>query len=53
MAEAYSKLCEISKMMRYIENIPHHSLFKHFQGYSGTFSTVEPSSGILRDIKSF
>ena len=53
MAEAYSKLCEISKMMRYIENIPHHSLFKHFQGYSGTFSTVEPCSGILRDIKSF
>ena len=39
--------------MRYIENIPHHSLFKHFQGYSGTFSTVEPCSGILRDIKSF
>ena len=41
--------------MRHIENPGNsqNSLFRHFQGYSGTFSNIQPCSGTLRDIKSY
>ena len=49
------KPCQIYKMMRHIENPGNsqNSLFRHFQGYSGTFSNIQPCSGTLRDIKSY
>ena len=49
MLEAYSKPCQISKMMRHIENPGPHSLFRHFQTYSGTSSNIQSCSCIFRD----
>ena len=49
MPEAYSKPCQISKMMRHIENP---DIAKKFsQAFSGTFSNIQPCSGKLMDIK--
>ena len=40
-------------MVRHIENLWHsqNSLLSHFQAFSGTFSNMQPYSGILSDIK--
>ena len=53
MPEAYSKSFQISEMMSHIENVgmARMAIFRDFKAYSATFSTIQPFSGILRDIK--
>ena len=50
MPESYSKPCQISKMIKHIENPGIVSLFRHFQAYSGTFSNIQPCSGQYSDM---
>ena len=52
--EAYSKCWQISKMMRHIENPGISEQFiQAFSGILGTFSNIQPLSGILSDIKAY
>ena len=52
MPEAYSKNCQISKIMRYIENpvivkTVYSGICRHNQGHSTIFSHVHAYSGII------
>ena len=47
MPAAYSKPCQISKVMRYSNN----SLFKYVQASSGTFFNIQEFSGILNAVQ--
>ena len=56
MVVEYSKPCQISKMMKRIENpgtvrAVYSGISKYIQGHSTTCSTFQPFSGILRDIR--
>ena len=62
MPGAYSKPCEISKMMRLIENAGimrtvHSDMFRYIQGHSAIFSHVQVNIktclGIPRDSKGY
>ena len=58
MPEAYSKPCKVSKMMKHTENpgivrTAYSDIFRHIQAHSGTFSNIQPCSGILRDFKAY
>ena len=48
MPDAYSKPCQISKIMRHIENPEIEQLI---QAYSGTFSNIQAYSGTSRHIQ--
>ena len=53
--EAYSKPCQIYKMMRHIGNpdIVRTVFFRQFQAYSETFSNIQQRSVIFRNTKAY
>ena len=58
MPETYSKLCQISKMMRHFENpdivrTVYSYIFRHIQGHSAIFSQVQGHLGALMHIEAY
>ena len=58
MPETYSKLCQITKMMRHIENpdivrTVYSYTFRHIQGHSAIFSQVQGHLGTLMHIEAY
>ena len=56
MSETYSKLYQVSKMMRHIENpgivrTVYSGIFMYIKGHSAIFSHVQPCQGTLRHIQ--
>ena len=58
MPETYSKLCQISKMIRHFENpdivkTVYSYIFSHIQGHSAIFSQVQGHLGTLMHIEAY
>ena len=54
MPEAYLKPCQHLWWWDILRSChSQNSLFRHLQAYSGTFSNIQPCSGIVREIKAY